>query len=359
MDNLIIIFNWMDIKNPNAGGQEKYCFEIGKRLARNGMKVYWISSKFRNCMTREVIENIEIIRTGNIYTVFLTAFFKYLKYRKNAYLVISINSIPFFLPFTRNKRIVILHHRIDLKVMLEKIGLLGYLSFFLQEHFNPIIYHNDHVITNSPSSKFDFESIGYKEISIVKLGIDLPKNYNFKKKNICVSPGPVKPWKHHDLVLRAFSCISSSWELSIFGSFESREYEKKLYAICRDLKISDRVHFFGRIGDDEVKALYSQASICIIGSEKEGWGLVSMEAESYGCPVVAFSVPGIKDSVINGETGILVKFGDVSSMANALYSLANNREKLLEMGKNGIMRSQEYSWEECYNEFMQEFKKIF
>ena len=80
------------------GGQEKYCFEIGKRLARDGMKVYWISSKFKNCLSREVIENIEILRTGNIYTVFLTAIFKYIKYKKNSYLIISINSIPFFPP---------------------------------------------------------------------------------------------------------------------------------------------------------------------------------------------------------------------------------------------------------------------
>ena len=270
MNKRVIIFNWMDIRNPNSGGQEKYCFEIGKRLARDGMKVYWIASKFKNCLSREVIENIEILRTGNIYTVFLTAIFKYIKYKKNSYLIISINSIPFFLPFTRNKRLVVLYHRIDLKIMLEKIGLLGYLSYLLQEHLNPIIYHNDHIITNSPSSKRDFEAIGYNKISIVKLGIDFPDNYNFKKKNLCVSPGPIKPWKHHDLVLRAFSRMLPSWELAIFGSVESIELEKKLSAICRDLGISDRVHFFGRISDDEVKALYSQASICIIGSEKTG-----------------------------------------------------------------------------------------
>lgn len=358
MDKRIIIFNWMDIRNPNAGGQEKYCFEIGKRLARDGMKVYWISSKFKNCLSREVIENIEILRTGNIYTVFLSAMFKYIKYRKKSYLIISINSIPFFLPFTGNKRIIILHHRIDLKIMLEKIGLLGYLSFFLQEYLNPIIYHSNHIITNSQSSKRDFEALGYRKISIVKLGIDFPNNYNFKKKNLCVSPGPIKPWKHHDLVIMAFSRMSPSWELSIFGSFESIELEKKLSKICKDLDISDRVHFLGRISDDEVKALYSRARICIIGSEKEGWGLAAMEAQSYGCPVVAFNVPGIKDSVVIGDTGILVKFGDTSSMADALNDLSSNVEKLEVMGKNAIRRSKEYSWEECYTEFMQEFKKI-
>lgn len=358
MNGRFVILNWMDIKNPKAGGQEKYCFEMGRRLARDGMKVYWISSRFPNSVSRETVENIEIIRTGNIYTVFLRSFFQYLKYRKNSYFFLSMNSIPFFVPFSRRRRLVMLHHRIGIDVMKEKVGNIGYFSFFLQEHIMPVLFRNDHIITNSSSSKLDFESIGFENISIVKLGVDLPANHSFVKKKLCISPGPVKPWKHHELILKAFSSMPPDWELSIFGSFESDEYKETLNHICIEFGIQERVHFLGRISEEEMKAVYESASICILGTEKEGWGIVAMEAQSFGCPVVAFNVPGIRDSVVEGETGLLVKFGNVTAMAKALLDLSSNQEMLVRMSESAIRRSKEYSWEACYNEFRRELQKI-
>lgn len=358
MKGRVLIFNWMDIKNPKAGGQEKYCFEIGKRMARDGMMVYWITSKFHNSSSYEIFEGIHIIRTGNIYSVFLTSIFKYFTYRKGSYVIISMNSIPFLLPFSRKVRIIILHHRIDIRVMVDKIKIFGYISYFLQEYINPFIFRNDKVLTNSESSKSDFASIGYNHVEIIKLGVDTPDNLYFTKKELCVSPGPIKPWKHHDLVLRSFSKMPSSWELSIFGTFESIYHKERLLAICEELGIMNRVHFLGRISDEKLNDLYAHASICILGSEKEGWGIVAMEAQSFGCPVVGFLVPGIKDSVINGETGILVKFGDVNAMADALNDLSKNKEKLRWMSSNAIKRSKEYTWDVSYSGFMQEFEKI-
>jgi glycosyltransferase involved in cell wall biosynthesis len=359
MNKKILIFNWMDIKNPNAGGQEKYCYEIGRRLVRDGFSVIWITSKFPNCLLHEIIDGIELIRTGNIYTVFLNSIFKYLKYRKNSYILLSMNSIPFILPFSKHRRIIMLHHRISLDVMKEKIGFLGYVSFLFQERINPLIYHNDKVITNSESSSRDFGSIGYKNITIVKSGIDIPDSDKFIKGKLCISPGPIKPWKHHEIVIRAFSNIPTEWELSIFGSFESDSYKNKLLTLCDNLKISDRVHFLGRISDIELKGIYASASICIMGTENEGWGLVAMEAQSFGCPVVAFNVNGMRDSVINNETGILVEFGNVAELSSALCTLVTNEDTLKKMSKNAIKRSKEYGWNNCYEEFREELEKIF
>jgi glycosyltransferase involved in cell wall biosynthesis len=347
----IIIFNWMDIKNPNSGGQEKYCYEIGKRLARDGMKVYWVSSRFKNSMNREMIDNIEIIRVGSIYTVFFLSFIIYLIYWKDSYLFLSMNSIPFFVPYSRRRRLIMLHHRIDKRIMKEKAGILGNLSYLLQERIMPILFRNDHVITNSASSKMDFDSLGYRDITVVKLGVNIPDHLSLMKKKICVSPGPIKPWKHHDMIIRAFSNLSKDWELIIFGSFESDEFRALLENICDELNLNDRVHFLGRITDEKMLEVYELASICILGTEKEGWGFVAMEAQAFGCPVVAFDVPGIRDSVINGQTGILVSPGDVISMSKALAQLSSDEELLKIMSDNAIMNSRRYTWEESYKEF--------
>lgn len=354
----VLLFNWMDIKNPNAGGQEKYCFEIAKRLARDGFSVIWITSRFKGGGRSETYDGINVIRVGNIYTVYVLSFLKYLKYRKADFVFVSINAIPFLVPLHRNRRIVMVHHRIDYKVMKAKIGFLGIVSLLLQEYFNPTIYGRDLVITNSESSRKDLMSMGYRNVNVVKLGVDPPRITRCPKENLIISPGPVKPWKHHDLAIEAFSVIENSWKLVIFGSFKSEEYRNHLEELTKELKISERVYFTGRISDDEVRKIYQKSKICLLATEKEGWGLVAMEAQSFGSPVVAFDVPGIKDSVVDGKTGILVRFGDIAAMKDALKRITSDENLLRELSSACIRRSKEYDWELCYDDFRNELQKL-
>ncbi len=358
MGREILIFNWMDIKNPKAGGQEKYCYEIAKRLTRDDFNVKWITSRFKGGKRSETYDGINVIRVGNIYTVYVLSFLEYLKYRNADFVFVSINAIPFLVPFHRKRRIIMLHHRIGFKIMKAKIGILGIVSLLLQERFNPMIYGKDFVITNSESSREEFSSMGYRNVSVVKLGVDLPRITDYPKENLIVSPGPVKPWKHHDWAIEAFSGVENSWKLVIFGSYENEEYRNHLEELTKKLEISERVRFMGRISDDEVRKIYQKSKICLLATEKEGWGLVAMEAQSYGCPIVAFNVDGIKDSVIDGKTGILVPFGKVSSLKEALNMLSQDRNLMELMAKQAIARSREYDWELCYEDFKREVSKL-
>jgi len=354
----IVVLNWMDILNPQAGGQEKYVFEMSRRLAEDGFKVIWIASRGENLAARDEYSNIEVIRIGNIFTYFVMYFYHYFRVKRNAVFFLSMNSIPFVLPLSRSKRIVMIHHRIDLNVMVEKVGILGYISYFLQEFINPILYKKDHIITNSQSSKEDFVKLGYLDINLIKLGVRIPEYDEKTKKKIIVSPGPIKPWKHHDMVMNAFSRLDDDWELVMFGSIESEDYKQKLSSIAAELGISKRVKLLGRISDEEVGYLFKESMLCVLGTEKEGWGLVAMEAQSYGCPVVAFDVPGIRESVLNKTTGLLVDFGDIEAMANAIKSIVYDEIIFDEMSLSARIRARDYSWDECYKEFLIELSKI-
>lgn len=355
---IIVVLNWMDILNPHAGGQEKYVYEMARRLVSDGYDVKWVASGYPGMKEHEIYEGIDIVRTGNIYTYFISYFRYYLKLRHNALFFISINSIPFLLPLRRSRRLVMFHHRIDLKVMLEKIGILGYFSYFLQEFVNPILYKRDHIITNSQSSRDDFLELGYRDINVIRLGINIPESRSNSKRRIVVSPGPIKPWKHHDMVMKAVSKLDANWELWIFGSQESGIYTHSLESLSASLGISNRVKLLGRISDAEVGRIFEESELCVLGTEKEGWGLVAMEAQSYGCPVVAFDVPGIRESVVNGRTGLLVEFGDVNALAEAIKKIAYDDEVYRTMSQYAVKRSREYSWDVCYREFQIELNKV-
>ena len=348
----ILIFNWMDIKNPNSGGQEKYCYEIGKRLSKDGYKVRWITSKYKDSKANEYIDGIEVIRVGNIFTVYLFGLLKYLKFRKADFVFLSINSIPFIAPFHHKRRLVMIHHRIEPKIMREKVGPYWIIPYLFQEYLNPFIFKLDKIITNSDSTAMDLKSMGYPDASVVKLGVDLPNELPAAKEKIVVSPGPVKPWKHHDWAIEAFSYLDDSWEMIIFGTVESDEYMEYLQSMVQSLHLSTRVKIAGRITEEEVAKILAISSICVLATEKEGWGLVAMEAQSNGCPVIGFDVQGIRDSVIDGETGILVTFSDVVAMGLELRGLAENQEKWRKMSEQAIIRSLDYDWDTCYKEFL-------
>lgn len=96
----------------------------------------------------------------------------------------------------------------------------------------------------------------------------------------------------------------------------------------------------------------------LFASLKEGWGIGAMEAQSYGCPVVAYDVPGIRDSVINGITGILVEKRNVRELGKALIDLISDKNRLNKMSKEAYTNSLNYGWELCYEDFVREMRSI-
>ena len=158
--------------------------------------------------------------------------------------------------------------------------------------------------------------------------------------------------------MKAFSKLPKEWELILFGSFESENYKQALHSLAVELGISERVKFLGRISDNEVERIFMESKLCVLGTEKEVWGLVAMEAQSYGCPVVAFNVPGIRDSVLNRKTGILERFGDVDAMAASMKELIDNELIYKEMSRLAMERASLYSWDQCYVEFIKQLAAV-
>ena len=321
-----VIINWRDILNPKAGGAERYCYEMARRLAADGVKVTWIASGFSGCASTEFHEGIEIVRKGNIFTVYIAMLGKFMKLRKNAYILESVNAIPFLSAFmSRKRKTVMIHHLIPYSVFKEKLGLLAPFAYFMQNVLNPVLYRKARVITNSESTKKDLIRQGYRDVNIVKTGVD-PGFYKPSiKMDYVVAPGPLRPWKNHSEILQAHSSLPDNFHLFIFGTAETEEYEKTLKLEATSLGIRERVHFLGRISDEEKSKLYSIAKLSFSASVKEGWGLSNMESQSFGCPVVGYDVPGVRDSVRNYVTGRLVEYGNPSALASSANELIANR----------------------------------
>lgn len=352
----IVILNWMDVKNPQAGGAEKYCFEIAKRLADNGNEIIWISRRFRGSKKIEFLNGVKFIRLGNRFTVYPLAILVALRLRPT-FIFDSINVIPFFTPLIRRIRILaMIHHIIPHSVIEQKIGRLSVFADFIQLKLVPFLYRNTLVFANSESTKKDLVSLGFQNIWLTHLGVDFPVfNDNVEKQKLVVAAGALRPWKRPDHILKAFLRMPEDWKLIIFGRPESKNIVSDLKVEINRLKIPDRVQVLSDISDEQRSELYRVSSIAAIASEKEGWGFAAIEPQAFGCPVVGYDVPGIRDSVVNNKTGILVPEGDISALSEALIKLAKDPVLCKSFSENAMKWSKSFTWESSFQDFVKAY----
>ncbi|MDR0373953.1 MAG: glycosyltransferase family 4 protein [Nitrososphaerota archaeon] len=117
--------------------------------------------------------------------------------------------------------------------------------------------------------------------------------------------------------------------------------------------------FLGRVGDDVLPLLYNCADVFVLPSIQEGQGIVLLEAQASGRPVVAFDVGGVNEAVCRGETGLLVGRGDVGGLAGALLKLLGDSALRVRMGLNGRrFVSENYTWDLCAQRMFDVYREV-
>jgi glycosyltransferase involved in cell wall biosynthesis len=139
----------------------------------------------------------------------------------------------------------------------------------------------------------------------------------------------------------------------------------RLEARARELGLSDRVVFRGRISDAELRRAYEMADVFVLPAvldargDTEGLGVVLLEAMNYGVPVIASRIGGIVDIVTDNETGILVPPGDAAALAGALQALLVDVSRARQLGEAGRRRlAERFSWKAIVERFEAVYRSV-
>ncbi len=106
----------------------------------------------------------------------------------------------------------------------------------------------------------------------------------------------------------------------------------------------DAVDFVGSVAHHELPYFYSAADACVMPSYSESFGLVGLEAQACGCPVVGSGVSGIRSVVRDGVTGFLVDGHDPRDYADRIGVLLDDPDLARELGMRGQLLAQRFSW---------------
>lgn len=173
-----------------------------------------------------------------------------------------------------------------------------------------------------------------------------------ENKKIILSVGRLVKRKGHDMVIKAMPLVLKKFPDAKYLIVGEGEYRAELEQLVKKLKLENSVNFLGALKDDQqVAALYHDCNLFIMPSRQlenndvEGFGLVFLEANSFGKPVIAGNSGGVTDAVVDGQTGFLVEPEDKQMISKAIIQLLYNPELAQKLGKQGAERVKEkFSW---------------
>lgn len=355
----ILVFSWRDPKHPLSGGAEQVMHEHMKGWVKSGHKVTLFSSSISGLAKKETLDGIEIIRDGYQYLgVQLKGFLYYLKNgSKFDFIVDQFHGVPFFTPlFVRKPKLAVIQEPATKVWFLNPlprplnwiIGLIG----FLGEPFIFLFYRNIKFMTGSESAKKDVQKFGIpaKNITVVPHGVVLPDKLKiFEKEKIPTITflGILSKDKGIEDAIRSFSIINNvgDYQFWVIGKPETEEYGRKIKRMVSDLGFEKKVTFWGFVTQEKKFELLSKSHIMVNPSIHEGWGLVNIEANSVGTPVIAYNVSGSVDSISNEENGIICQENNPGGLAKEVIELMENKRRLDNLSKSAITWSKNFSWE--------------
>jgi glycosyltransferase involved in cell wall biosynthesis len=309
----VLVLNWRDVRHPQAGGAETYIHEIARRWVAAGVHVTFLTARPDGQPARETIDGIEIHRMGGALGVYARAGMRMFAAGHRYDVIVDCqNGIPFFSPlFVANVPVVqVVHHVHQDQFGTHFSPAMAAVGRVLEAKGATWVYSRHRSVAVSASTRQEMRRrLGVEGI------IDIVPNGGADTRSAqadrALDPTIVLvtrmvPHKRVDDLLRALAEIRAEipdLRVEIVGGGPMLE---QLRELTMQLGLGLVVTFHGRVSDAERDRLLSAAWLTTSTSLGEGWGCSVLEAAAMGVPCVAVKVPGIRDSVIDGQTGWLV-----------------------------------------------------
>jgi D-inositol-3-phosphate glycosyltransferase len=184
-------------------------------------------------------------------------------------------------------------------------------------------------------------------VDIVRFNPDGPAAPRTDRPRI-VTVGRLVPRKGYDDLIRAVHALDGVELVIVGGPPEGADSDpegQRLAALARRLGIADRVRLVGPVAAADMPAWYRSADVVACTPWYEPFGLTPLEAMACGVPVVTYAVGGLRDTVLDGTTGVQVEPGNVAGMTVALRSLLADEPLRLTYGRLALAHARtRYSW---------------
>ncbi len=360
--------NWRCIRNPLAGGAEIYFQEVFSRLVRRGHEVTLLAERFSGSQAEEVIGGIMVLRMGGKWTFNFAASRQVGRIAEegNYDLVIDdLNKIPFYSPWRTQKPVLaILMHLFRGSIFREALPPVA-AYVWLTESLIPWAYRKCRFAVLSESSKRDVVRLGIpaEQITVIPPGTDFerfrPEHQDGEIKKPATEPpvilhvGRLKKYKSTDHLLRAMALLKARGVQARAVIVGTGDDLPRLRVLAEKLQLGEAVEFTGFVSEEEKVRWYHRAAVLAENSVKEGWGLIVMEANACGTPVVVARSPGLVDSSREGVNGLFYEYGNIAQLAEKLELLLTNESLRAQLGRQAVDWARQWTWDKAAEQMEQ------
>jgi glycosyltransferase involved in cell wall biosynthesis/O-antigen/teichoic acid export membrane protein len=342
----ILILNWRDIRNPDAGGAEVVTHEVAKRWVAQGQEVSLLTSQFPGGLPSEIVDGIRVRRFGRLRSgsFHLRVQWELAHLRGYDVVIDEINTVPFFTPLWRRRLppVVGLIHQLASDVWDAEVPApLAAIGRRLEPAMLRL-YRNTPMITVSESTKRDLKALGLRDVRVVPQGRDEPAS--LPRVGKAAAPtflfvGRLAANKRPDHAIEAFNLIRRELpdaRLWIVG-------RGPMERLLRD-RLPTGAEMLGFLPRQDLYRRMAAAHLLLVTSVREGWGLVITEANGVGTPTVSYNVPGVRDAIVDGRTGLLATAGDPLALARQAIALLDDAGRYSEMRQRAQEWALEFTW---------------
>lgn len=361
--------------SPQIGGIQNYLFRLCKGLNKEkiviladknseGEEKFDREQEFK--IYREKFFSLKLIKPKWLFLFFKIV--KIIKKEKIEFLQFGhyhefcllgiLSKILFRLPY------LIYFHGIDLYIVRK--SKLKFLLFKLAVKNAKTVIANSNFIANN-LIKF---GVAKEKIKIITPAVDWQKfnlndndqslmdKYYLNGKRVIMSIGRLTKVKGIDLVIKSLPKVIKEIPNLVYLIVGEGfgDYRKELEGLVYELNLSENVFFAGGVKDqeEEKSKYYNLAELVVMPSREiklekysqvESFGIVALEAQAMGRPIIAANIGGLKESVADYKTGILFPHEDIEALGSAIIKLLKDHELTKTMGRNGRERiEKEFNW---------------
>jgi glycosyltransferase involved in cell wall biosynthesis len=180
-------------------------------------------------------------------------------------------------------------------------------------------------------------------------GNSIKAKHDLEGFHVVLFVGALTRWHKYkgvDVLIKAFRHVTdrrSDVKLLLVGDGDLKEWYEKF---SHSLSLEDKVVFAGNVSDKQLPFYYAASDIVTLPSKNcsEGFGLVALEANASGKPVIASKVGGIPEVIIDRYNGLLLNPCDEKALADAILQLLDDTDLRLNMGKRGRKFAEAHDW---------------
>lgn len=298
------------------------------------------------------MDGVEIRRQGGANTFHLTVWTnlrRWIREERADVVIDNSNKLAFLAPWISQVPVTGLINHLFGKVIWYEASVPAAATVALSEWLVPHAYRDTVVMAVSDSAKAEFEGLGMQRVVNVGSGVELEgfrlPEPGERKPFQLLTLGRIKKYKGLEVLLKAMKILAARFPEITLVVAGSGDDIPRLQGIAKELGVSERVRFAGKVSGEEKLRLYRESAVFLNSSMKEGYGLTSIEANACGTPVVASNVPGLCDSVRDGETGFLFPFGDHEALADCVAKILSDAALNARLQENAVTWAHRNNWD--------------